>query len=152
MIPSTYALLLQGAPATGAPTSTTGTPGTTTGTQQPGAQSPLTTLLGGQGGFFMPMVLIFAVFYFMLIRPQRKQQQEQANWLKSLKKGDEVVTSGGLIGKIAGLTENTVTLDVDKVRLKLLRSHISGKAPAPGQKADPKTEPATPEPAANKTE
>jgi preprotein translocase subunit YajC len=88
---------------------------------------------GGQGGFFMPMALIFVVFYFMLIRPQQKKQKEQQDWLKALKKGDEVVTSGGLIGKIAGLTDNTVTLEVDKVRLKVLRSHISGKAPGPGQ-------------------
>jgi preprotein translocase subunit YajC len=83
---------------------------------------------------FAPLVLIFVVFYFMLIRPQQKKQKDLQEWLKSLKKGDEVVTNGGVIGKISGLTENTVTLEVqEKVRMKFLRSHIAGKAPAPGQ-------------------
>ncbi len=92
------------------------------------------TACGGQGGFLAPMVLIFVVFYFMLIRPQQKKQREQQDWLKSLKKGDEVVTTAGIFGKISGLTDNTVTLEVqEKVRMKVLRSHIAGKAPAPGQ-------------------
>lgn len=89
---------------------------------------------GAQGSMFLPMIMIFVVFYFMLIRPQQKKQNELQTWLKSLKKGDEVVTTGGLIGKISGLTENTVTLEVqEKVRLKVMRNHIAGKAPAPGQ-------------------
>jgi preprotein translocase subunit YajC len=89
---------------------------------------------GAQGSMFLPMIMIFVVFYFMLIRPQQKKQNELQSWLKSLKKGDEVVTTGGLIGKISGLTENTVTLEVqEKVRLKVMRTHIAGKAPGPGQ-------------------
>lgn len=79
------------------------------------------------------MLAIFAVFYFMIIRPQQKKQREMDAWLKALKKGDEVVTNGGLIGKISGLTDTTVTLEVqEKVRLKVLRSAITGKAPQPG--------------------
>ena len=98
--------------------------------------SPLATGCAGQGGMFVPMIMIFVVFYFMLIRPQQKKQREQQDWLKQLKKGDEVVTTGGVIGKISGLTDNTVTLEVqEKVRLKVLRSHIAGKPPAPGQPA-----------------
>ena len=98
------------------------------------ASNPMAALCGGQGGMFIPMIMIFVVFYFMLIRPQQKKQKDQQEWLKSLKKGDEVVTNGGVIGKISGLTENTVTLEVqEKVRMKFLRSHIAGKAPAPGQ-------------------
>jgi preprotein translocase subunit YajC len=90
----------------------------------------------GNGTQMVPFVLIFVVFYFLLIRPQQKKQREQQDWLKSLKKGDEVFTSGGIIGKISGLTENTVTLEVqEKVRIKVLRSHIAGKAPQPGQPA-----------------
>jgi preprotein translocase subunit YajC len=96
-----------------------------------GAQGPLGAC-GAQGGMFLPMIMIFVVFYFMLIRPQQKKQNELQAWLKSLKKGDEVVTTGGLIGKISGLTDNTVTLEVqEKVRLKVMRSHIAGKAPSP---------------------
>ena len=76
------------------------------------------------------MVLMIAVFYFILIRPQQKKQKETESWLKSLKKGDDVVTSGGVIGRISGLTDNTVTLEVqEKVRIKVLRSSVSGKAP-----------------------
>jgi preprotein translocase subunit YajC len=109
----------------------------------PGGQggNPMNALCGGQGGMFVPMIMIFVVFYFMLIRPQQKKQREVQEWLKQLKKGDEVVTTGGLIGKISGLTDNTVTLELqEKVRVKVLRSHISGKPPAPGQPApEPQT-------------
>jgi preprotein translocase subunit YajC len=86
------------------------------------------------------MIMMIAVFYFILIRPQQKKQKETDNWLKSLKKGDEVVTSGGVIGRISGLTDNTVTLEVqEKVRIKVLRSSVSGKAP--GAAATTTTEP-----------
>jgi preprotein translocase subunit YajC len=115
------------APAPGPTTGSTGAP-------QGGSANPMANACGAQGGMLIPMLMIFVVFYFMLIRPQQKKQKEQQEWLKSLKKGDEVVTSGGIIGKISGLTDNTVTLEVqEKVRMKFLRSHISGKAPAPGQ-------------------
>jgi preprotein translocase subunit YajC len=91
---------------------------------------------GGGPQAMIPMLMIFVVFYFMLIRPQQKKQREVQDWLKQLKKGDEVVTTGGLIGKISGLTDNTVTLELqEKVRVKVLRSHIAGKPPAPGQPA-----------------
>lgn len=84
----------------------------------------------------LPMLMIFVVFYFMLIRPQQKKQRETQEWLKSLKKGDEVVTTGGVIGRISGINGDLVTLEVqEKVRLKVLRTHISGKPPAPGQPA-----------------
>ena len=83
-----------------------------------------------------PMILIFVVFYFMLIRPQQKKQRELNDWLKSLKKGDEVVTTGGVVGRISGLTDNMVTLEVqEKVRIKVLRSHVTGRPPGAGQQA-----------------
>ena len=90
---------------------------------------------------FVPMIAIFVVFYFMLIRPQQKKQRELQDWVKSLKKGDEVVTTGGIIGKVSGITEQVVTLEVqEKVRMKFLRSHIAGKAPGsqgPGPDPEP---------------
>jgi preprotein translocase subunit YajC len=123
-----------GAPAT---TTTQPAPGTV---QQPPGQKQDGGLFGcGGGGLtgMMPFVLIFVVFYFMLIRPQQKKQREAQEWLKSLKKGDEVVTSGGLIGRISGLTDAVVTLELqEKVRVKVLRSSITGKPPAPGAPAE----------------
>jgi preprotein translocase subunit YajC len=105
--------------------------GSTTAPGSPSASGPFGALCGGgQGSFPLMMIMMIAVFYFILIRPQQKKQKEQDSWLKSLKKGDDVVTSGGVIGRISGLTDNTVTLEVqEKVRIKVLRSSVSGKAP-----------------------
>ena len=75
---------------------------------------------------FIPLIVIFAIFYFLLIRPQQKQLKAQRGMLDSLKVGDNVVTSGGLHGKIAGLTETIVTLEIAKdVKVKVERSSIS---------------------------
>jgi preprotein translocase subunit YajC len=102
----------------------------------PGAPPASAAPGGPLGGMAIPILMMVAVFYFLIMRPQQKKQREQTEWLKSLKKGDEVVTSGGVIGRISGLTDNTVTLEVqEKVRLKVLRTHIAGKPPAPGQPA-----------------
>ena len=79
------------------------------------------------------MVMMLALFYFMLWRPQAQKQKETAAMLAALKKGDEVVTSGGLIGRIYALTESHITLEVgekDRIRIKVLRSHVTGPASA----------------------
>jgi preprotein translocase subunit YajC len=87
---------------------------------------------GGQGGGFaalVPLLLMFAIFYFLLIRPQQKKQKKHRELLGSLKKGDTVVTVGGLHGKITGITETVITLEVaEKVRVKVGRGFISGMA------------------------
>lgn len=76
---------------------------------------------------FIPLILIFAIFYFLLIRPQQKKMKEQKTFIDNLQKGDKVVTSGGVHGKITGLTDTIVTLEIaDKVRIKVTRSQISG--------------------------
>lgn len=68
---------------------------------------------------------IFAIFYFLLIRPQQKQKKAREKMLASVKKGDRVVTSGGLHGTVVGLNENTVTLKVaDQVKLEFDRSAL----------------------------
>lgn len=79
----------------------------------------------------MPMIIVFAIFYFLVIRPQQKKQrlaqQEREQLLDSLKVGDKVVTTGGIYGTIAAARENTVTLRIaDKVSIEILRSAISG--------------------------
>jgi preprotein translocase subunit YajC len=88
---------------------------------------------GGMMSFMLPLVLMFVVFYFFLIRPQQKKQKELTDMLGALRKGDQVITSGGIVGRITGLTDQYVVLEVqEKVRLKILRSHIAGKTPEPG--------------------
>lgn len=96
---------------------------------------------GAQGGGFaalVPLLLMFAIFYFLLIRPQQKKQKKQREVLAALKRGDMVVTSGGLHGKITGLTEKVVTLEIaEKVRVKVGRGYIAGMAsqePEPSKK------------------
>jgi preprotein translocase subunit YajC len=78
---------------------------------------------------FLPMILIFIVFYFLLIRPQQKKAKALQEFLKNLKKGDEVITGGGLHGKITGLTDSVVTLEIaDNVRVKVARQYILSSA------------------------
>ncbi len=88
----------------------------------------------GQGGSsqwmgLLPLVLLFVVFYFLLIRPQQKRAKQQKMFIENLKKGDKVVTSGGLYGTITGITDNTVTLEIaDKIRVKVLKGAIANTA------------------------
>ncbi|HON96087.1 MAG TPA: preprotein translocase subunit YajC [Deltaproteobacteria bacterium] len=75
-----------------------------------------------------PLVLIFVVFYFLLILPQKKKAQEHKKMLESLQKGDDVITSGGIHGKVVGITDNVLTLDVgEKVKIKVSREFITQK-------------------------
>ena len=97
---------------------------------------------GGDWGFIITMVIIFVIFYFLLIRPQQKKQKELKAMLDNLAYGDMVMTTGGIHGKITGLTDTVITLEIaDKVRIKVARSAIgaviqkSGSpAPAPSTK------------------
>lgn len=85
---------------------------------------------GGQSGglgAFLPLIIIFAIFYFLLIRPQQKKAKQHKQVLSTLKKGDKVVSSGGLHGVITGLTDDVVTMEISpKVRVKVSRGSISG--------------------------
>ena len=82
---------------------------------------------GGGLGSFLPLILMFVVFYFLLIWPQQKKAKAHRQVLSNLKKGDEVVTSGGLYGTITGITDTVVTLEIaEKVRIKVSRSSIAG--------------------------
>jgi preprotein translocase subunit YajC len=92
------------------------------GTTPGGAGSP-----GGMS-VFIPLLLMFAVFYFLLIRPQQKKQRTHQDMLKSLKVGDRVVTTGGLYGTIVAGGDNVIKLEIaDKVRVDVGRSYIAGK-------------------------
>ena len=69
-------------------------------------------LPGGDLMAFLPMILIFVVFYFLLIRPQQKKAKEHRTMLEALQKGDEVVTAGGVVGRVAKLTDQYVVIEV----------------------------------------
>ncbi len=86
---------------------------------------------GAGAGFasFIPLILIFAVFYFLLIRPQQKKAKEHQYYLGNLKKGEKVITGGGIHGRITNLTDTIVTLEIaDDVRIKISRGSIMGPA------------------------
>ena len=78
---------------------------------------------------FVPLILIFVVFYFLLIRPQQKKAKEHQNYLANLRKGEKVVTSGGIHGQITGITDTVITLEIaENVRIKVNRGAIAGSA------------------------
>lgn len=76
------------------------------------------------------MVGLFVIFYFLLIRPQQKRQKEHRNMVAGLAKGDEVVTMGGVLGKITAIDDNFVTLEISKgVEIKVQRMAIQAMMP-----------------------
>ncbi|MCD6497764.1 MAG: preprotein translocase subunit YajC [Deltaproteobacteria bacterium] len=84
--------------------------------------------MGGGYQSIIFLVLMFAVFYFLLIRPQQKKQKEHQTMIDALKIGDRVLTQGGILGRITGFSDPFVVLEVqEKVRIKVLRSALSGK-------------------------
>ncbi|HLT23182.1 MAG TPA: preprotein translocase subunit YajC [Bacteriovoracaceae bacterium] len=78
---------------------------------------------------FVPFVLIFLVMYFLMIRPQKKKVQEEQNFLSKLSHGDEVFTKSGILGKITGIADKVVTLELEGgSKMKVLKSHIGGSS------------------------
>lgn len=80
----------------------------------------------GQSGYFLIMMLLMVViFYFFMIRPQVKRQKEMSNYRASLKKGDKVITTGGIYGRIQEISEQTILLEVDNnVTLKVDKNAV----------------------------
>jgi preprotein translocase subunit YajC len=97
---------------------------------------------GGAGGFasFVPLILMFVIFYFLLIRPQQKKTKEHKQMIDNLKTGDRIITSGGLHGRITGVSESALTVEIaEKVRVKVNRASVSAlmqasSPPAPAKK------------------
>ena len=84
---------------------------------------------GAAGGFasFIPLILIFVVFYFLLIRPQQKQAKQHRAFLADLKKGNKIVTKGGIHGTITGITDNVISLEIAKdIVVKMSRDAVAG--------------------------
>ena len=100
------------------------------------AQTGAAPAAGGGLAGFLPLILIFAVFYFLLIRPQQKKAKQHGAFLGNLKKGDDVVTSGGIHGRITGLTDTVVTVEIaDGVRIRVNRPSIQSSAADATQQA-----------------
>jgi preprotein translocase subunit YajC len=95
--------------------------------------SPLLAVLlapSGSGGsglsvLLFQVALIFGIFYFLIIRPQRRQQQRHKELLAALQKGDHVVTSGGIVGEVLHLKENEITIRSGEAKLVVLRANIA---------------------------
>ncbi|MFH0811501.1 MAG: preprotein translocase subunit YajC [Pseudomonadota bacterium] len=84
---------------------------------------------GQQSGImaFLPLIVIFVIFYFLLILPQQRKAKKHREFLKNLEKGKAVVTTGGLHGKVTGLTDNIVTLEIaPNVKIKVSRDQVVG--------------------------
>jgi preprotein translocase subunit YajC len=85
---------------------------------------------GGGTSFLIMMVLFFVIFYFMLIRPQMKQAKEHRKLLENLSKGDEVVTSGGLLGRVSEIGDNFIVLEVAReTEIKVQKHAVSALMP-----------------------
>ena len=109
---------------------------------------------GGSGGStemfaqFVPLVLMIAVFWFLLIRPQKKRQQEHKSMLESLRRGDVIITTGGIIGRIVDVDGDVLIVDLGETKARVGRGFVSGMFDAralPAQKekkskAEPKEE------------
>ena len=79
---------------------------------------------------FLPLILIFAVFYFLLIRPQSKRAKELKQMIAGLAKGDEVVTTGGVLGKVTEVGETFVAVEIaDGVQIKVQKNAVAGLMP-----------------------
>jgi len=80
--------------------------------------------------FVVPMLFMVVIFYFLLIRPQQKKAKEHKALLDNLKKGDRIITSGGIIGIIVNMDDQLVNVEIaDKVRIEMARPYIAGFAP-----------------------
>lgn len=88
-----------------------------------GAQSPNPIMS------FLPFIVIFLIFYFLMIKPQKKKMEEEQSMINSIAKGDEIYTKSGIIGTITGITDKIITLEVSEgVKMKVVKGQIGGLA------------------------
>jgi preprotein translocase subunit YajC len=87
---------------------------------------------GGLSVLLFQVALIFGIFYFLIIRPQRRQKEQHEKLLAGLQKGDQIVTSGGIVGEVVHLKENEVTIRSGESKLVVLRPNIANVVSRPG--------------------
>jgi preprotein translocase subunit YajC len=96
---------------------------------QTAGAAPAANPLGGMGGILM-MVAFVAIFYFLLIRPQQKKQKEHQAMISKIGEGDEVVTAGGILGKVVSVGDQFLTIEIaDNVRIKVQRFQVTSLVP-----------------------
>ncbi len=91
-----------------------------------------TGILGGGSGImgFAPLVVLFVIFYFLLIRPQQKKAKEHKQMLSEVEKGDSIVTTGGIFGRVISVSEDTLMVEVaDNVKIKIARDAVALRKP-----------------------
>ena len=116
--------------------------------ENPGNESIALLMQAGGGSdisFFIPMAAVFLIFYFLVFRPQQKQQREREDSIKAARKGDRIVTSGGLYGTITGVGDETFTVEIGrvkgtKVEVEIARTRVesvmkSGQPDTEGEKS-----------------
>jgi preprotein translocase subunit YajC len=103
-------------------------------TAVPAAGAPAEMTTGGMVASFLPLIIIFVLFYFMFIMPQKKEQKKHQEMLKALKEGDKVVTTGGIVGVITGFDEKAGTIRVksgETTTFNIMREYVSRKVEKP---------------------
>jgi preprotein translocase subunit YajC len=125
------------------------TPAAPAGAPATGQQPPASGAGGGQGGafggmgMFVPLILMFVVMYFLMLRPQRKQQKEREMMISNLKKNDHVVTHAGIYGIVKQVQDGDIILAIDEskdVRIKVAKTAIAGLVKASGAEGEAKPE------------
>lgn len=89
---------------------------------------------------FVPLILMFAIFWFLLIRPQQKRAKEHKRMLEALKRGDYVVTGSGLMGRLLEIDDQSVLLECGEAKLRMTRGAIAGLTEKSGTAAEAKAE------------
>jgi preprotein translocase subunit YajC len=113
-----------------------GVPGTTSSTTTAPGAAPGTPPQPSAFGMLMPFALMFVVIYFLIIRPQQKKMKEHQGTLEKIKHGDEVITNAGIFGKVTGVTDKVLTVEIaDNVRVKMLKSQVASVNPNLAQKS-----------------
>jgi preprotein translocase subunit YajC len=104
---------------------------------QGGSASP-----GGAMGMFVPMAIIFGIFYFMLIRPQQRKEKERRKMIDAIKTGDRILFSGGILGTVTNVKDNVLMVKIaDNVKVEVVRGAVSqvlDKGDKPGKEEDGK--------------
>jgi preprotein translocase subunit YajC len=96
---------------------------------------------GGTFGFFLPILAMFLLLYALVIRPQSRQQKEHRKMISEVQRGDHIVTSGGIHGRVTGVSDEILTVEIaDRVRIRMNRSAVASRSASASRQAAPEDE------------